>query len=44
MEKLKIALIDIIKHLQEDRFDNSEKQMFFEEGVRILALIKDMNS
>ena len=42
-QNLKNLLNDVIRHLQEDCFDNEDKEFFFVEGVKILAKIKDIN-
>lgn len=42
--KVLIAMLnDFIRHLKDDDFDNDSKQFYYEQSLKILARLKDLN-
>ena len=42
-QRLEQLLQDTIRYMKDDCFDNEDKEFFFEQGVKILAALKDLN-
>lgn len=42
-QRLEELLNDTIRYLKDDCFDNEDKEFFFEQGVKILAKLRDLN-